>query len=282
LKLLPLLSISPGQQPKHQLPVGLATSKVPAAPQQQFLLQGLFETPVSLLAIAVLMAAVSVGGFGCHPVVIHQGLIFCRVPLGVAVVMHGQSHAVGAVPFWDRAQFPQRILQAFTQAGEALGEAQRRVLPVRAGQHKVVHQVRKRLSLNRDVQVLHVREVRGAQAARLMHLTEKHFLGRPVLSLPLPHAPLQGPPPWLPILAGVFTLQHFEQRLGLQPRFTLQQRFQTRPYLHQGIDPGTPGVCRPALTGKLATVAVFPAGFTIHACFHRCLPQRCPPVKVLT
>jgi len=275
-------SIPPGEQLPHKLPVGLSTSKVPATPQQQFLFHGLFEPPMALLAIAVLMAAVGVRGFGRQPVVSHQRPVFGRVLLGVAVVMHRQRHAVGAVPLGARAEFPQRILQALTQAGEALREAQRRVFPVRVGQHKVVDQVGKRLAQDGNVQIIHVRKVRATQAARLMHLAEKHFLGRPVLRLPLPHPPLHRAPPLVPVLAWVFPLQHLDQRFRLQRRRPLQQFFQTRPDLGERIGPGPPGVLRPALTRHLTAVAVLPGTFGIHPCFHRCLSQRCPPLKVPT
>jgi len=141
--------------------------------------------------------------------------------------------------------------------------------------------MRKRLAQQRDVHVVHVREVRGAQAAWLMHLTEKQFLGWPVLGLPLAHPSFHGSPPLLPVLAGVFALEHLDQRFSLQCWLPLQQLLQTGPHADQWIDTRTPGVCSTTLTGKLAPVAVFPAGFAIHACFHRCLPQRCPPIKVL-
>jgi hypothetical protein len=130
LKLVSPARIPPGHQRPHELPVVLAAGKISAAAQQQFLLQGLLETPMTLLAIAVLMAAVGVRRFGRHAVVVHQSLIFCRVLFGVAVVMHGQRHAVGAMTLRRRAQFPQGVLQALAQAGETLRETQRRVLPV--------------------------------------------------------------------------------------------------------------------------------------------------------
>jgi hypothetical protein len=114
LKLLGPARIPPGLQHTHELPVFFATAKVSAAAQQQFLFQGLLETPMALLAIAVLVAAVGVRGFGRHAVVAHQGLILRRVFLRVAVVMHRQRHAVGAVPLGCRAQFPQRCSQSLS------------------------------------------------------------------------------------------------------------------------------------------------------------------------
>ena len=198
--------------------------------------------------------------------------------------MHRQRHAVRPVPLRRRAQIPQRILQALTQAREALREAQRYVLPVRVGQHKMVYQVRKRLPLNGDVQAIHVREVRRAQATRLMHLTENTPpWPAPCSGLPLPDSPFHAPPTTLPVLAGVFHPQHFDQRLGLQPCVSLQQFFQTRPHLHQRIHPRTPGARRTTLTGQLASVAVFPCRFCDPYLLSSLLAAAMPsPVKVLT
>jgi len=129
--------------------------------------------------------------------------------------MHGQRHAVGAMTLGHAAQFPQGVLHARAQAGEALRKTQRHLFPVRVGEHEVVEQVRKRLTLDGHAQLVHVREVRRAQPARFMHLAEEDFLGRSVLRLPLPHAPLQRPPVTLPVLPGLLTLQPLQQRFRL-------------------------------------------------------------------
>jgi hypothetical protein len=236
---------------------------------------------MALLAVAVLVATVGVRGLGCHAVVTQQGLIARRVLLGVTVVVHGQRHTIGAMTLGYAAHGPKRMLRPLAQAGEALREAQRHVFPIRVGQHEVVQQVWKGLSLNGHAQAVHVREIRRAQPARFMHLAEKHFLGRPVLGFPAPHPPFHGPPLPLPVLAGVFPLQPLHQRFGLQPWLTLQQRFQTRPDVDERIDPGAPGVRCPGLGRELVSITVLPCGLAIHACFHRCELQRRPPVKVL-
>jgi hypothetical protein len=215
--------IPPILQEAHELPVLLPTGEVATATQQQFLLQRLLEAAMALLTVAVLVAARRVGRLGRHTVVTHQGLIPGRVLLGVTVPMNGQRHAVGAMPLGHAAQFPQSVLQSLAQAGETLRETQRDVFPIRARQDEVIHHVCKRPSLDGYAQAVHVREVRRAQPARFMHLAEKHFLGRPVLGLPLPHAPFHGPPVPLPVLPGTLTLQPSHQRFGLQGRLTLQQ-----------------------------------------------------------
>jgi hypothetical protein len=110
LKLLRTTNIPPILQGTHEPPVLLAAGEVAAATEKQFLLQRLLEATMSLLAIAVLMAARRIGRLGRHTVVTHQGLIPGCVFLGVAVVVNGQRHAVGAMPLGYAAQFPQRVL----------------------------------------------------------------------------------------------------------------------------------------------------------------------------
>ncbi len=92
----------------------------------------------------------------------------------------------------NAAQLGQGILQAVTEALEALGEADRAGLPVRVGQHEVVDQVRERLAVDGHLQAAGVREVGGAQVAGLVDLAEEHFLGRPVQGAPLLDVALQG------------------------------------------------------------------------------------------
>lgn len=175
-----------------------------------------------LLAVPVLMGAGRVGRLGHDAVMPQQGLILGCVLLRVAVVMHGHRHAVGAVPRGHPAQFPEGVLEPLAQAGEALGATQRHVLPVRGGQHEVVDQVREGLPLNRYAQLVQVAEVGGAQTPRLMDLGEEHFPGRPVLSLPLPDASLQGPTRPFPITLGNLLLQPLQQGPGLQGRLALE------------------------------------------------------------
>jgi hypothetical protein len=235
---------------------------------------------MALLAIAVLVAAGRIGRLGSHPVMPQQGLVLGRVLLGVPFLIHRQRHAVRAVPLGHATQFPQGILDPFAQAGETLRKAHRHVFPVRVGQHEVVQQVRERLPLDGHAQAVQVREVRRTQAARFVDLAEEHFLGRPVLGLPASHPPFHRPPLPLPVLAGAFPLQPVHQCLGLESRFPLQEFLQPRPDVLERVQPGTPGVCATAFTGQLAPVAVLACGLAIHACLHRRVLQRCPPVQV--
>ena len=107
----------------HQLPVFLPAAEVPAATQQQRLLEGILEATMALLAVAVLVTTVGIGGFRRHAVVTHETLIPRRISLDIAVMMHGQRHAVGAVTLRHGAQFPHGVLPALAQTGEAFRKA---------------------------------------------------------------------------------------------------------------------------------------------------------------
>jgi hypothetical protein len=261
-----------GAQEQHVL---FSTFEIPTAAQLQFLIQRLLEAAMALLAIAVFVSAGGVGRLGRYAVVTHQGPILRRELLAAAFAIDRQRHAVGAMAFRHGAQFPQGVLKTFAQAGETLREADRDVLPVRTSQHEVIEQVRERLTGDGDAEVVHVGEVRRPQAARFVDLAEKDFLGGSFFGLPLPDAPFHGASPLLPVLVGEFAFQPFDERLGLERRFTLQLLFQLRPDLGERIDTSPPGVGYMRFAGEFAAVAVLASGFAIHACFHRRGLQRC-------
>ena len=97
-----------------------ATGKIPAATQQQRLLDSLLETPMALLAVAVLVATRRVRRFRRHPIVRHERPVVLGERFRIAVRMHRQGHPIRAMPSWHAAQHPQRVLQAFAQAGKTL------------------------------------------------------------------------------------------------------------------------------------------------------------------
>jgi hypothetical protein len=88
-----------------------AADKVPAATQQQCLLDRLLEVPVRRLHVAVFIAAVWVGRLRDQPVVRHERLVIRGELLRPAVVMDGQGHPVRAMTLGHRPQRPQGILQ---------------------------------------------------------------------------------------------------------------------------------------------------------------------------
>ena len=229
----------------------LTAGKVPAATQQQGLLDRFLETPMSLFAIAVLVATRRVGCLRHKAILSQQRLVIPREHFWVAVRMHRQRHAVGPVSLGYPSQGPQRILQAFAQTGKTLRKTDRHMLPVRVGQHEVIHHVLEALPLDGHREVVHVREVRRAQSARLMHLREEHLLGWSRQGTPATHTALQGPQQFVAELAGIAFLQPGQQRQGLQAWRPIQLRLHLWPHCRQGIEPSPPGTCRTPLSGHL-------------------------------
>ena len=185
----------------------LTAAKVAAATQQQGLLGRFLETPMSLFAIAVLVATRGVGCLRHQAIMSHQRLVIPCEHFRVAVWMHRQRHAIGPMSLGHASQGPQGVLQTFAQTGKTLRETDRHMLPVRVGQHEVIHQVVKALSLDRHLKVVHVGEVRRAQSARLMHLREEHLLGWSRQGTPPTHTALQGPQQLVAELPGITFLQ---------------------------------------------------------------------------
>jgi hypothetical protein len=112
--------------------------KIPAATQQQRLLDRFLETPMPLLHVAVLVGVTRLDLLADQPVVIQQSLVALRELLLIRGVVHRQAHPIGAMPLGHHAQLPQRVLQSFTQTLETLREADRRRLPVRIGQDEMI------------------------------------------------------------------------------------------------------------------------------------------------
>ncbi|HEY2418879.1 MAG TPA: hypothetical protein VGH84_13230 [Steroidobacteraceae bacterium] len=83
---------------QHEVPVLLATRKIAAATQQQRLVQLLLETPMRLLAVAVLVTTRRVRRLGHQPVMQQQGQVVPRIRVRAALVVDRQGHAVGAMP----------------------------------------------------------------------------------------------------------------------------------------------------------------------------------------
>jgi hypothetical protein len=95
-----------GQHDQHQLPVFVSAGKLPAATQQQRLLQRRLEMPMGRLHVAILMPTGRVGRLRMHAVMPHQRTILVRELLRLAVVMHRQSHAVGPMTLRHGSQRP--------------------------------------------------------------------------------------------------------------------------------------------------------------------------------
>jgi len=79
----------------------------------------------------------------------------------------------------------------------------------------MIRQVREWLSGDRYAQAGQVREVRGRQPARLVHLREEHFLVRTRQGTPTLHAPLQRPQQFVAELRRITLLQQRQQGVRL-------------------------------------------------------------------
>src|ERR1039458_7492314 len=174
-----------------------------------------------------------------QPVEAHQALVTISELCRISHVVDRRREPVSAMPMRHFAQLPQRVLQPFAQALNALRKAHCARLPVRVRQHEVIDQVRKTLSLYGHAQLFHVRKVGSAQPPRRMLLGEEHFPGRTFSRTPVLHATLQCAQ--LPVLktAGVLPLQVLENGLGLKPCVIFKQLLNIVPNLDERVRPGS-------------------------------------------
>jgi hypothetical protein len=261
------------QAPQELLVLGTA-GEVPAATQHERLVQGFLETSVPLLDVTVLVRVVRLDLLTDQPVMIHQALVTPRELLPLRQVVHRRAQPVRAMPLRHAAQFPQRILQAATQALEALRKTDRRRLPVRVGQHEVVDHVVERLPRDGYAQAAHPCEVRRRQPARLVHLGEEDLLGRPVQRPPAAHLPLQGPQLSVAEPARVAALQLLEEGLRLKARVLFQQGAYFQPDFGERIGACPPGVRRRDRTRQLLQPLVLPCRLLVHVGPHSRCRQR--------
>jgi len=85
-----------------------AAAEIPAATQQQRLVQLLLETPMTLFAIAILVAARRIRRLGRQTIMAQQRLVLRRVLFRAALMVDRQRHAVRAVTLRRPTQGPQR------------------------------------------------------------------------------------------------------------------------------------------------------------------------------
>jgi len=280
---LPAPGVQLLRQPAQETLILLAARKITAATQHQGLIHGLLETPMPLLDVAVLMSVVGLDLLADHSVVTQQALITLRELLPLRQVVHCRAQTIRPMTLRYAAQVVQRVLQSFTQALEALREAERHRLPVRVGQHEVVDHVLEALAGYGHAQLGHVREVRRGQPAGFMHLAEEYFLGRSRRGPPAPHLPLQGPQLSVAEPSRVAPLQLAEDCLGLQAGLLLEQRAHFRPDLGKRIEPRGP-VMRPGqFAGQLLLPSILACRLVVHVRPRRrhgqCLARRQQPTQ---
>jgi hypothetical protein len=246
-----------------------SAGKIPAATQEQRLLERTLEAMMALLDVAILVAVAGVDGLALQAIMLQQRLVTPRERLARGARRNGRRQPIGAMALRHAAQLPQGVLQAGAQALQALGEADRAALPVRVGQHKVVDQMRERHAGDGHAEAGAMREIAGPQPARLMHLGEEHFLGRPVQGPPLLDAALQGSQLAVRETPRIKPLQLAKQRLGLQAGRQPQLLFQLGPNLDEDIGPRSPVMFHDHLAGQLAEPPVLPCRLGIQTGLRR-------------
>jgi len=128
----------------------------------------------------------------------------------------------------------------------------------------VINHVIERLPGNRDGQIVHVSEVRGAQLTRGLDLIEENLLGwslggAPSFDLPLQRAELAvGEAAWEP------TLKISEERVGLEARVIFKLVTEFGPNLLERILPGPPGPWSERFTGQPLAAPVLSSRFGVH------------------
>jgi hypothetical protein len=255
---------------RHDLaeePVVLAAvGEVPAAAEEQRLIDRRLEVPVRRLRIAVLVRLPGVDPLTRHAVVGQQVPVpRLELPRRRQVV-HRRRQRIAAVLPGHPAQVPERLLQPVRQRLERLRRTHRHRLPVRIRQDEVVDQVVERLPGDRDGQPVHGREIRRREVAGPVHLTEHHRLPRSRGRPPPPHPPLEGPTVRIAELARVFPTQPVEQRLGEQPRLGPQSLLHRRPDRRERIHPRPVRAGRLPRTRQRPVVAIMSGRLLAHPC----------------
>lgn len=239
--------------------------EIAAPAQHQGLVDGLLETVVALLDVAVLVGLSGLDCLAFEAVVREQSFVSSSEHLGFRIAVDRGGQAIGAVPPGNPSQFPQGVLKTFAEALEALGEADRAGLPVGVRQDEVIDQVVERLAGDGDAESAHVGEVTLGESPRLVGLCEEHLLGRPFEGPPPFDSPLQateldvGEPSREP------PLQVDEQGLGLEPRVEPELVDELGPDVLERVLPGPPGMGNSPLTGERVGVAVLACRLLVDA-----------------
>lgn len=231
------MAVRPDDQVFHKRQVIFATEKIPAASQQEGLIDPPLQMPVGRFHIAVLVGRADVDSLGLEAVVIHQGSIALGVDLAIGQVVDCRTQAVRAMPPGHAAELPEGLLNPGRKRLERFRETERDRLDVRVGQHAVKQHVIKPQPGDRHPEIVHHGEIAGRQPARMMNLLEHHWLSRTRRAAPVGDSPLERPPRRVRKSAGIPRLQPLEQRLGHQSRLRFQPGLDFAPNLLERVLP---------------------------------------------
>jgi hypothetical protein len=265
MKTLLSVGIASGHELLEEQLIVASAGEITAPAQHQSLVDGLFETVMTLLDVAILVGLSRLDRLAFEPVMREQSLVSSSERLGFGVAVDRGGQAIGAVPSGNSSQFPQGVLQALAEALEALGEADGASLPVGVGQHEVIDHVVERFAEDGDAELGHAGKVRLGEPTRLMDLGEEDLLGRP----------FEGAPPFDPALqatkldigeaAREASLQVEEEGFGLEPRVDPEQFEEFGPDILERVLPGPPGVGDSPLAGERVGVAVLTCRLLVNA-----------------
>jgi hypothetical protein len=264
-KALLSVGIAPGHELLEEQLIVASVGEIAAPPEHQGLVDGLLETVMTLLDVAILVGLPRLDRLGFEAVMGHQGLIAPGEHFRLRIGIDRRGQAIGAVPPGNPSQFPQGVLQPFAEALKALGEADRAGLPVGIRQDEVVDQMVERLAGDGDAEIGHVGEVTLGEPARLVGLCEEHLPGRSFEGTPSLDPPLQATELDVGESARVAPLQVVEQGLGLKPRVETELLNQFVPDLLERVLPGPPGVRDTPPTGGRVGVTVLACRLLVDA-----------------
>jgi hypothetical protein len=264
-KTLLSVSIAPRHELAEKALILVSVGKIAAPAQQEGLVDGLLETVMTLLDVAVLVGFSWLDRLGFEAIVGHQGLVSPGERPGVRIGVDRRGQSIGAVPPGNSSQFPQGVLQPFAETLEALGEADRTGFPVGIRQHEVIDQVVERRAGEGDAERAHVGEIALGEPPRLVGLCEEHLPGRPFQGAPLFDPALEATELDVGEPSRKAPLQVIEEGLGLEPRVEPELLEKFVPDVLERVLPGPPGAWDTPLTGERVGVAVLACRFLIDA-----------------
>jgi hypothetical protein len=264
-KTLLSVGIASGHDLLEERLVVASTGEIAASAKHQGLVDGLLETVVTLLDVAILVGLSRPDRLTFELVMSEQSLVSASEHLGFGITVNRGGQAIGAVPPGNSSQFPQGVLQALAEALEALGEADGAGLPVGIGEDEVIDQVVERLAEDGDIELGHAGEVALGEPTRLVDLGEEHLLGRPFEGTPEFDPPLQATKLDVGKTALETALQVEEERLGLEPRVEPEPFEEFGPDVLERVLAGPPGVRDSSLAGERVEVAVLACRLLVNA-----------------
>ncbi len=158
-KTLLSVGIASGHELLEKQLIIASAGEITAASEHQGLVDGLLETMMTLLDVAILIGLSRLDRLAFELVMREQSLVSSSEHIGFLVAVDRCGQAIGAVSPGDSSQFPQGVLQTLAEALEAFGEADGAGLPVGVGEHEVIDHVIEGLAEDGDAELGHAGKV---------------------------------------------------------------------------------------------------------------------------